>query len=187
MEEEIEKTCEILRKGGVILYPTDTIWGIGCDASNETAVKRIYDIKKRSDSKSMLVLISSPDKLENYIEDLPEIALDLIEVSDKPLTVIYSGAKNMAKNLIATDGTIGIRITREAFSQKLCEKFGKPLVSTSANISGNPAPTNFSEINPEIIRFVDYVVNFRRNEIQKCKPSGIVQIGKGGTVKIIRE
>ncbi|MDR3219795.1 MAG: threonylcarbamoyl-AMP synthase [Dysgonamonadaceae bacterium] len=187
MEEEINKTCEILKKGKIILYPTDTIWGIGCDATNEDAVKRIYAIKKRSDSKSMLVLLDSSAKLDFYVEDLPEIALDLIEVSDKPLTIIYSGAKNLAPNLIAPDGSIGIRITDEVFSNSLCRRFRKPLVSTSANISGEPAPANFSEINPEILRSVDYVVNYKKEDKQKSKPSGIIRLEKSGVVKIIRE
>jgi len=187
MEEEIKKACEVLRDGGIILYPTDTIWGIGCDATNEKAVQRIYDIKKRSDSKSMLVLLDSSAKLDFYVSELPDIALDLIEVSDKPLTVIYSGAKNVAPNLIAEDGSLGIRITNEAFSRNLCQRFRKPLVSTSANISGQPSPRNFSEINDEIIRSVDYVVNYRRTDNQLAKPSGIIQIGSGGLVKVIRE
>ncbi|MDL2322880.1 threonylcarbamoyl-AMP synthase [Bacteroidales bacterium OttesenSCG-928-A17] len=187
MEEEIKKACEILNKGGIILYPTDTIWGIGCDATNEEAVKRIYDLKQRSDSKSMLVLIDSPAKLNYYVNDIPDIAYDLIELSDKPLTLIYSGARNLASNLIASDGSIGIRITNETFSKELCRRFRKPLVSTSANISGNPSPALFSEINPQIIRSVDYVVNYRQGETQKVKPSGIIRIEKGGIITIIRK
>ncbi|MDR3340880.1 MAG: threonylcarbamoyl-AMP synthase [Candidatus Symbiothrix sp.] len=187
MEEEINKVCEVLREGKIILYPTDTIWGIGCDATNADAVKRIYAIKKRSDSKSMLVLLDSSAKLDFYVEDLPEIASDLIAVSDKPLTIIYSGAKNLAPNLIAPDGSIGIRITNEVFSNNLCRRFRKPLVSTSANISGEPSPANFSEINPEILRSVDYVVNYNKEDKQKSKPSGIIRLEKGGVVKIIRE
>ncbi len=187
MNEEIKKASEILRKGGVILYPTDTIWGIGCDATNEEAVKRVYAIKQRQDSKSMLVLIDSTAKLDFYVEDLPEIALDLIELSDKPLTIIYSGARNLAPNLVAQDGSVGIRVTQEAFSRELCRQFRKPVVSTSANISGQPAPSNFSEINDEIIRSVDYVVDYRRNETAQSRPSSIIQLGTGGLVKIIRE
>jgi L-threonylcarbamoyladenylate synthase len=187
VEEEINKAYETVRKGGVILYPTDTIWGIGCDATQSEAVKRIYEIKKRSDSKSMLVLIDTPGRLDYYVEAYPDIALDLIEYADKPLTIIYSGARNVAPNLIASDGTLGIRVTREVFSHKLCQRLKKPLVSTSANISGQPTPANFLEIKDEIIHSVDYVVNYRREETQKAKPSGIIQLGRGGLIKIIRE
>jgi len=187
MEDDLKKACEVLRKGGVILYPTDTIWGIGCDATNEEAVKRVYEIKQRSDTKAMLTLLDSPTYLNHYIDDLPEIAYDLIEYSDKPLTIIYSGAKNLAANLIAPDGTIGIRITKEKFSQHLCRKFGKPVVSTSANFSGEPSPSNFSEINKEILRLVDYTVNYRKDEMEKSKPSSIIRLEKNGVIKIIRE
>jgi len=187
MIDDLNQACEVLKKGGVILYPTDTIWGIGCDATSEEAVKRVYEIKRRADSKSMLTLLDSPSRLDRYIDDLPEIAFDLIECADKPLTIIYSGAKNLAPNLIASDGTVGIRITREAFSQKLCRQFGKPVVSTSANFSGEPSPANFSEINSEILRLVDYTVNYRRNETQKSKPSGIIRLDRNGIIKVIRE
>jgi L-threonylcarbamoyladenylate synthase len=187
MNEDIKKACEVLRKGGIILYPTDTIWGIGCDATNENAVKRVYEIKQRSDSKSMLTLLDSSEWLHLYVDDLPDIAMDLIECADKPLTIIYSGAKNLAHNLIAEDGTVGIRITKEAFSNELCRKFGKPVVSTSANFSGEPSPSNFSEINPDIFRLIDYTVNYRRDETQKSKPSSIIRLEKSGVIKIIRE
>ena len=187
MNDDLKYACEVLRKGGVILYPTDTIWGLGCDATREESVKRIYEIKRRADSKSMLTLIDSPDQLDRYVDDLPEIASELIECSDKPLTIIYSGAKNLAANLIAPDGTIGIRVTKETFSQQLCRQFGKPIVSTSANFSGDPSPANFSEINSEIFRLVDYAVNYRRDEVQKSKPSSIIRLEKNGTIKIIRE
>ena len=187
VEDEIKKTCDVLQKGGVILYPTDTIWGIGCDATREDDVKRIYEIKRRSDSKSMLALLDSPDRLTRYVDALPEVAGDLTELSGKPLTIIYSGAKNIASNLIASDGTIGIRITKEVFSQKLCRQFGKPIVATSANFSGEPAPSNFSEINTAIFRLVDYVVNYRRDETEKSKPSGIIRLEKDGIIQLIRE
>ena len=187
MIDDLKKACEVLRKGGVILYPTDTIWGLGCDATREDAVKRIYEIKQRSDSKSMLTLVDSTAQLERYVDELPEIAQDLIECSDKPLTIIYSGARNLAPNLIAADGTIGIRVTKEEFSQQLCRQFGKPIVSTSANFSGEPSPSNFSEINKELFRLIDYVVNYRRDEIQKSKPSSIIRLENNGVIKIIRE
>jgi L-threonylcarbamoyladenylate synthase len=187
MEEEIEKTCKILQKGGVILYPTDTVWGIGCDATNWDAVKKIYEIKQRPDTKSMLVLVDSVDCLNHYVTNVPEIARNLIALSNKPLTIIYPEAKNVASNLIAPDGTLGIRVTQEIFSQKLCQQLKKPIVSTSANISGNSAPENFSKINDKIIRSVDYVVNYKQTETQIIRPSGIIKIGKDGLVQIIRE
>jgi len=187
MNDDLKKACEALQKGGVILYPTDTIWGLGCDATREDAVKRIYEIKQRSDSKSMLTLIDSSALLDRYVDQLPDIAQELIECSDKPLTIIYSGAKNLATNLIASDGTIGIRVTKEEFSQKLCRRFGKPIVSTSANFSGEPSPANFSEINREIFRLVDYVVNYRKDDMQKSKPSSIIRLENNGVIKIIRE
>ena len=136
IEEDIKKACEVMRNGGVILYPTDTIWGIGCDATNEEAVKKVYDLKKRADNKAMLVLIDNPVKLQTYVEDVPEIAWDLIEASDKPLTIIYDKGKNLAANLLGENGSIGIRISKEQFSRDLCFRFRKPLVSTSANVSG---------------------------------------------------
>lgn len=187
METEIKKALEVLWNGGIILYPTDTIWGIGCDATNEAAVKRIYEIKKREDSKSMLVLIDDAGRIPSYVVEMPEIAWDLIELSDKPLTIIYPGAKNLAKNLVAPDGTIGIRVSAENFTKKLIQRFKKPLVSTSANISGKNSPANFSEIDEEIKNQVDYVVNYRQDEKKKFAPSSIIQLGVSGEVKIIRE
>jgi L-threonylcarbamoyladenylate synthase len=187
VEEDIKKALEVLWNGGVILYPTDTIWGIGCDATNEEAIKRIYEIKEREDSKSMLVLVDNANKIPSYIEEMPEIAWDLIEVADKPLTIIYPGAKNLAKNLVPVENTIGIRVSSEAFTQKLIQRFKKPIVSTSANISGKPSPSNFSEIDEELKNRVDYIVNYRQDEKKKFAPSGIIQLGVGGEVKIIRE
>lgn len=187
MEAEIKKACEILQNGGVILYPTDSIWGIGCDATNPEAIKKIYDIKKRTDSKSMLVLLDSEAKLDYYVEEVPPIAYDLIELSQKPLTIIYSKARNIASNLIAQDGTLGIRITREYFSNELCKRLRKPLVSTSANISGEIPPANFSEINKSIIQAVDYVVNYRQEESNKAQASSIIKLDKGGIIQILRE
>ena len=187
MNNDIKKAVEVLRSGGVILYPTDTIWGLGCDATNKEAVDRIYRIKQRDDSKSMLVLIDNPAKLNSYIDTVPEIAWDLIDVSDKPLTIIYPGAKNLADNLVADDGTIGIRITNEEFSRNLCQRFRLPLVSTSANISGRPAPGNFSEIEQEIIDQVDYVVEYRQDDLSKAAPSGIIKLGVSGEITVIRK
>ena len=186
MHDDVKAALEVLQNGGVILYPTDTIWGIGCDACNEEAVKRIYAIKNRIDSKSMLVLLENAALLDRYIDEVPEIAFDLIEVSDKPLTIIYDGAKNLARNLIAEDGSIGIRITTEAFSSDLIRRFKRPVVSTSANISGKPSPACFAEIDQKIIEAVDYVVKYRQNDTQKAVPSGIIKLGRSGEIKIIR-
>lgn len=187
LNEEIKKACEIMLQGGVILYPTDTIWGIGCDADNEKAVEKIYRIKQREDSKSMLVLLDTTAKLDYYVEDFPEIALDLIELSEKPITIIYDGARNLASNLIATDGSVGIRITKETFSQRLCQALRKPLVSTSANRSGQTPPATFSEISQNILDAVDYVVDYRRDDQTRHKPSSIIKLGKDAQIKIIRE
>lgn len=187
MDEEIRNAMEVLRSGGIILYPTDTIWGIGCDATNIDAVKKIYELKQRLDSKSMLVLVDNPGKIQSYVEEMPDMAWDLIEFSDKPLTIIYSGAKNLANNLMGEDGSIGIRVTNEAFSKKLCERFRKPIVSTSANMSGMPSPENFKDIFDEILNGVDYIVDFRRNETSKSKPSSIIKLDKGNVVTVIRQ
>lgn len=186
-KEDIKKACEVLQKGGVILYPTDTVWGIGCDATNEAAVKRVYDIKKRADSKAMLVLVDSEVKVDYYVEEPPEVAFDLMECATRPLTIVYDGARNLAPNLLAEDGSVGIRVTTEEFSRQLCFRFRKAIVSTSANISGEPAPATFSEISEEIKRAVDYVVQSRRRETARPKPSSIIRLGKGGLVKVIRE
>ena len=187
MNDEIKKACEVMYKGGVILYPTDTVWGIGCDATNEEAVKKVFEIKRRADSKAMLVLVDSPVKVESYVRDVPNVAWDLIEMTTKPLTIIYDGARNLAPNLIGEDGSVGIRVTSEEFSKQLCFRFKKPIVSTSANISGEPSPAEFSEISEEIKNAVDYIVDYRREETGPAKPSSIIKLGKGGVVKVIRE
>ena len=187
MHNDLKKALEVLHSGGIILYPTDTIWGIGCDATNEEAVKRIYAIKKREDSKSMLVLMENMNALERYVEEVPEIAYDLIEVTDKPMTIIYSGAKNLAKNLIAQDGSIGIRLTNEDFTRQLIQRFKKPLVSTSANISGETSPAFFDEISPKIIEAVDYVVEYRQDDRTPTNPSSIIKLGVSGEIQIIRK
>ena len=176
-----------MREGGVILYPTDTIWGIGCDATNEDAVRRVYEIKQRQDSKAMLVLVDSSVKVDFYVRDVPEVAWDLIDLADKPLTIIYSDARNLAANLLAEDGSVGIRVTNEEFSKRLCQQFRKAIVSTSANISGQPSPKNFSEISEEVKSAVDYIVGYRQEEMSNPKPSSIIKLGKGGVIKIIRE
>ena len=186
LKEEIRKTLEVLRNGGVILYPTDTIWGLGCDATNDDAVRRIFEIKKRSDHKSMLVLLDDAGKIASYA-DVPDIALDLIEVADKPTTIIYPNAKRLAPSLVAEDGTIGIRITREEFTVSLLHRFNRPLVSTSANISGMPSPRFYAEVSDEIRNAVDYIVDYRRNDHQPVAPSSILKIGMKGEIEIIRK
>ena len=186
MEDDIKKACEIMEKGGIILYPTDTIWGLGCDATNEDAVKRVYEIKKRIDSKALIVLVDKPVKVEFYVREVPEIAWNLIDVADKPLTIVYPNARNLATNVLADDGSVGIRITQETFSRKLCERFRKAIVSTSANISGQPAPTNFNEISDEIKQAVDYVVTYRQDDPYQPSPSSVIWIGEGGVIKILR-
>jgi L-threonylcarbamoyladenylate synthase len=185
--DDLAKAVEVLRNGGIILYPTDTIWGLGCDATNMAAVKRVYEIKQREDSKSMLVLMENPNLLNSYIAEVPEIAWELIEVADQPLTIIYPKAKNLATNLLATDGSVGIRITNEAFSQQLVQRFRKPIVSTSANISGQKAPQNYAEISEEIKKSVDYIVAYRQDDFSKSKPSSIIKLGVGGQIEIIRK
>lgn len=185
--EDIKKACEVMQRGGVILYPTDTVWGIGCDATNPEAVKKVYEIKRRADSKAMLVLVDSDVKVNFYVSEVPEVAWDLIEYANKPLTIIYDGARNLAENLLAEDGSVGIRVTREAFSKELCFRFRKAIVSTSANISGEPSPANFAAISDEVKQAVDYIVGYRQQEQSQPKPSSILKLGKGGEINIIRE
>ncbi|MFR3853666.1 MAG: L-threonylcarbamoyladenylate synthase [Odoribacter splanchnicus] len=182
LKEEVFKATEILKKGGIILYPTDTIWGIGCDATDAKAVQRIYELKQREDNKSMLVLLDDAGKSASYA-DVPEIALQLIEVSNKPTTIIYPNARNLATNLINADQTIGIRITED--SKALLFRFRKPLVSTSANISGQPSPACFADISEEIKNAVDYIVDFRRQETRPCSPSSIIKLGMDGSIQIL--
>lgn len=187
IKEDIEKCLDILRQGGVILYPTDTIWGLGCDATNGAAIEKVYKIKQRSDSKAMLVLLENENLLPSYIKEVPEIAWDLIDVGEKPLTIIYPGAKNLAPNLIAEDGSIGIRITREEFTARLIQKFRKPIVSTSANISGEPAPGNFGEITEKVKMSVDYIVQYRQDDYSRSSSSGIIKLDVTGQFQIIRK
>ena len=186
-EEDIRKAVEVLRKGGVILYPTDTVWGIGCDATNSEAVKRVYDIKQRDDSKALICLVDSDARLQRYIRKVPDVAWQLLDCCDKPTTVILDGAVNLAENLIAEDGSVGIRITQEPFSKELCFRFQKALVSTSANISGEPAAQNYPDIDPKIIEAVDYVCWSRRQEHKPHKPSSIIKLTEDGPVTIIRK
>ena len=187
MEDDIKQACKVMHQGGVILYPTDTVWGIGCDATNFQAVERVFQIKHRNDNKAMLVLVDNPVKAERYVQQIPSLAWDLMELSVKPLTIIFPQACNLAPNLLGTDGSIGIRITKERFSQKLCERFRKPIVSTSANVSGQPTPLTYAQISQEIKQAVDYIVRFRQDEINKAVPSSIIRMETTGVVQIIRE
>jgi L-threonylcarbamoyladenylate synthase len=189
-EEDIKNAVEVMRKGGVILYPTDTVWGIGCDATNAEAVKRVYDIKQRDDSKAMICLVDSDSRLQRYVRNVPDVAWQLIDsLKDgdvKPTTIILDGAINLAENLIADDGSIALRITQEPFSKELCYRFQKALVSTSANISGEPAAQNYCDIDPRIIEQVDYVCWSRRQEHKPHTPSCIIRLRENGEVTIIR-
>ena len=187
MNEDIKLACQIMERGGVILYPTDTIWGIGCDATNEEAVRRVFEIKRRADSKAMLVLMDSADKLAQYV-DVPEAIESLLEAADegRPLTIIYPNACGVSPALIAEDGSIGIRITHEAFSNALCRGLGKPLVSTSANISGEPTPAIYAEISQAVKDGVDYICRYRRQDNAAKQPSAIIKINKDNTFNIIR-
>ena len=187
IDDEIKKACEVLSKGGVILYPTDTIWGIGCDATNDEAVKRVFEIKRRNDSKALIVLIDNAVKIDFYTDAAPEISKDLVEVANKPLTIVYPRGRNLSPLLLSDDGSVGIRVTAEEFSKNLCYKFRKAIVSTSANISGEVAPKNFKEISEYIIDSVDYVVDFRRNDVSQPSASSVIKIDDGGVIKIIRE
>lgn len=185
--EDIQKAVETLRAGGLILYPTDTIWGIGCDASNSKSVERVYNLKRRSDSKALICLVDSANRLQKYVFRVPDVAWDLIEYATKPLTLILDEACNLAPELIAEDGSIGLRVTQEKISHELCYRFQKAIVSTSANISGEPSPANFTEISPEIISGVDYVMKSRQNDLSKATPSQIIKLGLDGQVQIIRK
>ena len=185
-EQDIKNAVEVLRQGGVILYPTDTIWGIGCDATNEEAVRRVYQIKQRDDSKALICLVDSDARLQRYVRQVPDVGWQLIDCIDKPTTLILDGAVNLAPNLIADDGSIGIRITKESFSHELCYRFQKAIVSTSANISGQPAAQNYRDIDPRLLQQVDYVCWSRRQEHKPHKPSSIIKLTKDGIVTIIR-
>ena len=185
--EDIKNAVEVLRKGGVILYPTDTVWGIGCDATNAEAVAKVYEIKHREDSKALICLVDSEGRLQRYVRDVPEIAWQLMEMSEKPMTVILDNAINLAPNLIAEDGSIALRITKEAFSKELCYRFQKAIVSTSANISGEPTAQNYRDLSPELLEAVDYVCTSRRQEHKPHTPSSIVKVGRENEIKIIRK
>ena len=185
-KEDIRRALEVMNQGGVILYPTDTIWGLGCDATNPEAVKRIYEIKQRTDAKALISLVDSETKVQFYVKEVPEVAWDVMELSERPMTVVFDGGRNLAPNLLAEDGSVAIRITKEAFSKELCMRMKRAVVSTSANISGQPAPRCFSEISEEIKKAVDYICTSRQDEPPTQTASSIIKLGAGGEVTIIR-
>lgn len=201
-KSDLEEAVRVLRAGGVIVYPTDTVWGIGCDATNEEAVSRVYALKRRADSKSMLVLLDAPGKLQGYVEEVPEMAWDLLECTSplhhslqrgrentepiRPLTIIYPRGKNLARNLLAEDGSVGIRITQEPFSKALCERLRRPIVSTSANISGEAAARTFRQISEAVLEQADYVCLYRRSDEEEKEPSSIIKVGLHNEIEIIR-
>lgn len=187
MLDEIENAIHVLTKGGIILYPTDTVWGIGCDATNKKAVDRIYKLKHRAENKSMIVLVSDADMLKEYVKFVPETAWDLIAQLDQPTTIIYPEAKNLAKNLIGADKSVAIRIIKDDFCQQLITLFGKPVVSTSANLSGEKTPLVFNMISAEILQAVDYIVDYNQENMRQIKPSTILKIDKTGEYKVIRQ
>jgi L-threonylcarbamoyladenylate synthase len=184
--KEVRDCVNVLREGGLILYPTDTIWGIGCDATNYEAVQKIFRIKKREAGKSMLILAADVNMVDRYINQLPDIAEQLFEQADNPLTIILPDAVNLADGLAADDQSIGIRIPDDTFCLEMLQRFRRPIVSTSANFSGDPSPSWFGEINPELIEKMDYVVKWRQDDRAEKVPSSIIKINVDGTFKIIR-
>jgi L-threonylcarbamoyladenylate synthase len=186
MDEEVRKAAGIVLSGGTILYPTDTIWGIGCDATSEAAVEQVYRIKQRSDNLNMLVLVSGLHMLGKYVDKIPGAALDIIRTASRPTTIIYPGAINLAMNLIAEDGSIGIRVTSDPFCQELINMTGVPLVSTSANISGQPSPDTFQAIEPLILELVDHVVDWRQDDTTPAHPSSLIKVDEQGLITLLR-
>lgn len=185
-QDDIDQAVGVLKRGGIILYPTDTVWGIGCDATNAEAVARIYALKRRADAKSMLVLVDSIASLERIVPTVPGVAYDMIELAIRPITIIYDRAEGVASSLLAEDGSLGVRVSREPFSSALCRALRRPLVSTSANISGEPTPLVFSAIGREIVEGVDYVVSYRQDDREQAPPSQIIKLSHDGQVKIVR-
>ncbi len=186
MQNEINNALKLLKEGGLILYPTDTVWGIGCDADNPEAVKKVYKLKQREDTKALICLVADDRMLKKYVKRIPEVAYNILDVADNPITIIYDDAQNLAENLVAEDKTIAIRIPNDDFCFQLLRRFNGAIVSTSANISGQPTPKSFKEISPEVLKGVDYVVNLHREKICN-KPSSIIKLSHDGIVKIIRE
>lgn len=187
LKQEIDAAVKVLKEGGVILYPTDTVWGIGCDATDKEAVERVFEIKQRSDAKSLITLVADADMIGRYVKVIPQMAIELIEVNDKPMTIIYPGAMGLADNVVAEDGSVGIRIPQSEFCRQLCRRFGGAIVSTSANISGEEAPASFEDINASILDEVDHIVDPCYEEGATGVSSQIIKVGLDGEIKIIRE
>jgi L-threonylcarbamoyladenylate synthase len=187
LRSEIENALKVLKEGGVILYPTDTIWGLGCDATNEEAVNKIIKIKNRSEEKNFIVLLDVDSKLQSYVTEIPDVAYDLIEYAENPLTIVFSGAKNLAKNVINKDGSVGIRIVKHEFCQQLIQRFRKPITSSSANVSGLPSPQRFSDIDESILEAVDYVVDWEQDVNTEKKPSTIMKLTANGQFSFLRK
>ena len=183
---DVDRAVEVLREGGVILYPTDTIWGLGCDATNEEAVRRVFRLKQRDDSKSLIVLVDTESKIEHYVTEVADVAWDIINLALRPTTIVFEGARNLAPSVIADDGSVGIRLTTEAYSRELCRRLGRAVVSTSANVSGEKAPSFFGKIAPAIVEGVDYAAAYRRRDRTPAQPSQILRIGPHGESKVIR-
>jgi len=186
LNNQVIQALKVIQNGGIILYPTDTIWGIGCDATNNEAIKKIYALKQRDEAKSMIILLDNLNKLPGYVNDVPDIAYDLIEYAENPLTLVMPGAKNLSPAIISDDGSIGVRIVKHNFCQQLIQKLRKPLVSTSANISGQPSPKNFSQIAPEILEGVDYVVDLEQNDGSEKHASTIMRLFPDGRFEFLR-
>ncbi len=186
-QDDIRNCLRTLEQGGIIVYPTDTIWGVGCDATNHEAVKKIFAIKQRQEKKSMLVLVDDFERINDHVDKLPDVAESLATLSDRPVTIIYDNAINLAPNLVADDKTIGIRVAKDDFCEELIRRFRRPIVSTSANIAGEPFPRCYDDISREILDAADFVVGYRQDEISGAVPSSIIRLGSGGQVKIIRE
>jgi len=184
--DDINAAVATLKNKGIILYPTDTIWGLGCDATNDEAVEKIFNVKARDESKSLIILVNNEQMLKHYVDSIPDIAFELASVAESPLTIIYPKGKNLAKGVCAADGSVGIRICRDDFCNQLLTLFKKPLVSTSANFSGNPSPEFFGDIDMDLVNMVDYSVKYRQQDRQKNVPSAIIKLNADGTIKIIR-
>ncbi len=186
-EEDLKKSLRVLKGDGIILYPTDTLWGLGCDATSPSAVQKIFRIKSRTDSKSLIILVNGLSMLERYVKEIPEIVHQLSAVSDSPLTIIYPGCRNLAKGVCGEDGSVGIRICNDEFCRELIYRFRKPIVSTSANKAGKPPPSNFSEIDENIIKSVDFTVKYRQEDKRKYSASPVIKVEKNGVIKILRK
>ena len=183
---DVDRACKVMQEGGIVVYPTDTIWGIGCDATNADAVARVYEIKRRADHKALITLVPDAGWVERYVEEVPDVAWELLDVAVDPMTIVYDRGKNVATNLMGEDGSIGLRVISEFYSRELCRRLRKPVVSSSANVSGDPSPMCFAEISKEILDAADYVAMYRRDDKGGIKASTVIRLGAGGLIKILR-